>query len=263
MRAKVAGLAVVLVLGVTAVAALLAGGMAPVAVGTCAPQRAGASGGTSQLRFLDARDDHATFTFGLSAVGTFAIPAIRVEQSAVSENARTFRVRFEGASTVNPDGTRSLEALPLLQPEDRLLREVRFVEDAAGASTWEVVAAGTACPRLAVKRYQVGTFARAQVTLSFGNPSSITVEPNPPLGPQVWVSGTGFAPSSTVDIAIGDVVVTAAPTARDGTFEKGTFVYDLRPGLYRIAARDALGHAATAPLEVPLLPFVPDLVPRP
>jgi hypothetical protein len=170
-------------------------------------------------------------------------------------------MRLEGASTTNPDGTPSLEGLRLLQPEDRILREVRFVADRDGASTWEIVVSGNACPRLLTKRYQEGSFARAQVTLSFGNRSSITVEPNPPQGPQVWVSGAGFAPSSVASVAIADSVVTA-PTTADGTFEKGVFVYDLPPGLYRIVASDARGHTASAPLEVPLRPFVPDISPR-
>ncbi len=260
MSARVTVAAVGLVIVLVAVAALVAANAVPTVAGSCPPLEGGGSRGRTQVRFLDARDDHVTFTFGRSAGADFDIPHYRVVQ--LESDHRAFRARFGGSSTVNPDGTPSIEGLTRIQPEDRLLREVRFVEDRDGDSVWDVAAADTVCPRVALKSYVVGTFPRVQLILSFGNASSITLEPNPPLGPQIWVSGAGFAPSSSVRIALGGSAVDRAPTAPDGTFEKGLFVYDLEPGIYRVTARDARGHSASNQLTVPREPFVPDLVPR-
>src|SRR3989442_1280039 len=123
MPNRLAIAALALVLGIVAVAAVVASNAAPVLAGSCAPLEGGGNGGTSQVRFLDARDDHVTFTFGQSAIGSFEVPRYRLEQSGSASDRRTFALRFGAASTTNPDGSPSLEALPLLQPEDRVLRQ--------------------------------------------------------------------------------------------------------------------------------------------
>ncbi|OLC52774.1 MAG: hypothetical protein AUH85_16065 [Chloroflexi bacterium 13_1_40CM_4_68_4] len=229
--------------------------------GGCGTVRGGVDGGYAQLRFVDSREDHATFTFGQSQNGTFQPPPYELSESARAGDHRVFRLRFSNASTVNPDGSPSLEGLPLLQPADDELRQVRLISDADRTITWEITSEGARCPRVTAKRYTQGTFPRVQVVVMFADKGAITVEPATMVGPQVWVSGIAFAADNEVDVILNDTTVTAMTTAT-GTFEKALYVFDLPPGLYRVRARDRVGHDASASLTIPLQPIVPDLVPR-
>ena len=256
----------VALIGIAAVLALAIGIVATrgnaATVGACGTLRGGGSGGQAQLRFVDSREDHATFTFGQSEAGDFQPPAYELAQSAQDGARRSFRLRFSGASTVNPDGSASLvEDLPVQQPDDDVLRQVRLIEDANRTTTWEIVADATRCPRVLWKRYYQGTFPRVQVVVLFTDRGAISVEPATVVGPQVWVSGTAFAPSAQVDVILNDVTTTATTTA-DGTFEKALYIFDLGPGNYRVRARDRFGHDASAAMIVPRQPIVPDLTPR-
>ena len=230
--------------------------------GPCATLRGGTSGGQAQLRFIDSREDHATFTFGQSQIGTFQAPGYELSQQSQDAGRRVFRLRFTGASIVNPDGSPSLvEDLPLQQPDDDVLREVRFVADADRTTTWQITADATRCPTVALKQYYQGTFPRVQLVVLFTDRGAISVEPATMVGPQVWVSGIGFGADVDVDVVLNDATVTARTTLA-GTFEKALYVFDLPPGIYRVRVRDRASHDASAALVIPRQPIVPDLTPR-
>lgn len=229
--------------------------------GACGNVRGGVDGGYAQLRFVDSREDHATFTFGQSQTGTFQPPPYELSEGAREGAHRVFRLRFSNASTVNPDGSPSLEGLALLQPDDEELRQVRLVSNANSTITWEITSEGTRCPRVAAKRYTQGTFPRVQVVVLFADRGAITVEPATMVGPQVWVSGIAFGTGAVVDVILNDTTVTAM-TTDTGAFEKALYVFDLPPGVYRVRAHDRVGHDASAALTIPAQPIVPDLVPR-
>src|SRR5205085_11281986 len=207
-------------------------------VGSCGAIRGGGSGGQAQLRFVDAREDHSTFTFGQSQAGDFQPPSYELAQTGQDGGRRGFTLRFAGASTVNPDGSPSLvEDLPIQQPDDDVLREVRMLNDgAARTTTWQITAEATRCPHVAAKRYYQGTFPRVQVVVLFTDRGAISVEPAVVVGPQVWVSGIAFAPAIEVEVTLNDVAVTAA-TTKEGTFEKALYIFDLPPGNYRVNVR--------------------------
>ena len=135
-------------------------------VGSCGEVRGGGAGGRSQLRFVDAREDHATFTFGQSQEGQFQPPSYELSEGPRENGHRAFTLTFGTTSTVNPDGSPSLESLDLLQPDDRALREVRLVGEKELRVTWHLLADG-GCPRVVAKRYTQGTFPRVQVAVVF------------------------------------------------------------------------------------------------
>ena len=220
----------------------------------------GGAGGRSQLRFVDAREDHATFTFGQSQEGQFQPPSYELSEGPRENGHRAFTLTFGTTSTVNPDGSPSLESLDLLQPDDRALREVRLVGEKELRVTWHLLADG-GCPRVVAKRYTQGTFPRVQVAVVFDRRGAVTIEPATMIGPQVWVSGIDFAPDERIDVELNDAVVTAR-SVPDGSFEKALYVFDLPPGVYRVTARDQSGHVAHGALLVPVVPIVPDLTPR-
>ena len=231
-------------------------------IGSCGTLRGGTAGGQSQLRFIDTREDHATFTFGQSQIGTFQVPTYDLTQTSQDGTRRVFVLRFGGASIVNPDGSPSLvEDLPVQQPDDDILVEVRFVADADRTTTWRIASDGTRCPRVLTKQYYQGTFPRAQIVVLFGDRGAVSVEPATMVGPQVWVSGIGFGANATVDVLLNGASVSALTTA-SGTFEKAVYVFELPPGRYRVRARDGSGHDASAQLTIPRQPIVPDLTPR-
>ena len=94
MRAALAlpALAVVAALAIALLA--LSAGAAP--AGTCASIRGGGSGGNSQIRFLDAREDHATFTFGQSADGL----AQRIRGGAMQNPVTWFEIIGKDAAAL-------------------------------------------------------------------------------------------------------------------------------------------------------------------
>jgi hypothetical protein len=258
VRAALA-LAALAVIGALAVALLaFSAGAAP--AGTCGAIRGGGSAGNSQLRFLDAREDHATFTFGQSADGQFQPPSFELTEAPRERGRRVFTLRLGSTSMLNPDGTPSFEGPPLVQPDDRALREVRFVGEQERSITWRLVADG-GCPRLLTKRYTQGTFPRAQIVVLFDRRGAVTIEPATMVGPQVWVSGIDFAPNEEIEVELNEAVVTARSGA-EGAFEKALYVFDLPPGAYRIGVRDQSGDHADGALLIPVVPIVPDLVPR-
>ena len=98
------------------------------------------------------------FEFGPSTVpgGVYAMPPYRVAvatslsgpsgQPVPIEGSALFGVRFQNASTVDPNGTRTYTGATSLKPTTPLIKEVRLVEDFERVMNWGVGLQRLVCP---------------------------------------------------------------------------------------------------------------------
>src|SRR6266850_3747391 len=87
---------------------------------TCGATTGGRVGAETQLRFVEANDTQIVLTFGASsASNVFDVPAFELAPLEGAGAARAYRLRVMGASTLNPDGTKSYNGLSGLEPGGR------------------------------------------------------------------------------------------------------------------------------------------------
>jgi hypothetical protein len=104
--------------------------------------------------------DRLVFEFAPSTVpgGVYAMPPFRVAvatslsgpsgQPVPIEGSALFGVRFQNASTVDPNGTRTYTGANSLKPTTPLIKEVRLVEDFERVLVWGVGLQRLQCPTL-------------------------------------------------------------------------------------------------------------------
>jgi hypothetical protein len=103
--------------------------------------------------------DRLVFEFGQStAPGSFGMPAYSVEtasslsgpsgQPVTLVGSALFGVRFQNASTQNPNGTPSYTGSTDLKPTTPLIKEVKIVEDFERVLLWGVGLDHLACPKV-------------------------------------------------------------------------------------------------------------------
>jgi hypothetical protein len=104
--------------------------------------------------------DRLVFEFGPStAPGVYGMPPFRVAvatslsgpsgQPVPIEGSALFGVRFQNASTVDPNGSRSYTGATSLKPTTTpLIKEVRLVEDFERVMVWGVGLSRLQCPAL-------------------------------------------------------------------------------------------------------------------
>ena len=113
-----------------------------------------------------------------------------------------------------------------------------------------------ACPHVASKTYVYGKSPRAQIVLTFGGASSLTLETvsdavgGAPIGTPVQASGVGYAPSAKIRITIGGRAVWDTTANEDGTFDSGFWIPDREPGPYTVTATDGHGHVGRTTLRI-------------
>lgn len=226
----------------------------PVSCGTTTAGRAGAE---TQLRFFEASDTQIVLTFGASSASNdFDVPAFELVPLEGAGAARAYRLRVRGASTLNPDGTKSYNGLSGLEPGGRTVRAANLIDESARVVTFTILLERDVCPFVAAKVYQYGKSPRAQIALTFGGASALTLETisdavgGAPIGTPVQASGAGYEPSSKISITIGGRLVWDTTANADGTFDSGFWIPDREPGPYTVTATDGHGHVGTTTLRV-------------
>ena len=224
---------------------------------TCGPTTAGRQGAEAQLRFAEASDTQIVLTFGASsASNVFDVPAFELIPLEGAGAPRAYRLRVRGASMLNPDGTKSYTGLNGLEPGGRTVRAINLIDDSARVVTFTVLLERDVCPFVAAKVYQYGKSPRAQIALTFGGASALTLETisdavgGALIGTPVQASGAGYEPSSKISIAIGGRLVWDTTANADGTFDSGFWIPDREPGLYTVTATDGHGHLGATTLRV-------------
>jgi hypothetical protein len=143
-------------------AATLAPGSTPAAA--CAERTGGATTNQAQLTAIRIAHnpgfDRLVFEFGPSTVpgGVYGMPPFRVAvatsltgpsgQPVPIEGNALFGVRFQNASTVDPNGARTYTGPTSLKPTTPLIKEVRLVEDFERVLVWGVGLQRLQCPTL-------------------------------------------------------------------------------------------------------------------
>lgn len=218
---------------------------------SCAAASGGQPGARAQLRFVDVSDERVIFIFGLAAGGGFGLPTYAVEP----REGASFIVRFDGASTINEDGSASYDGSGEIRG-DGLVRKVRLVNDSGASMRWELELAARTCPRVIGRAYAAGTtFPRAQVALLLRGDSAITIESSTRYaGGPITLSGLGFAPSKAVTITIAGHEAHRTMSDADGAINTSFFIPELSAGTYALVAADASGHQARVSLEVTVRP---------
>ena len=240
---------------------LLLTACAPAATSTlpvaCAGTTGGQAGAETQLRFVEASDTQIVLTFGASSASNdFGVPAFTLEPLEGSNAPRSYRLRVNGTSSLNPDGTTSYTGLRTIEPGGRTVRNISFVEDAARRMVFNVALERQACPHVASKTYVYGKSPRAQIVLTFGGASALTLETvsdavgGAPIGTPVQASGAGYAPSAKIRITIGGRAVWDTTASEDGTFDSGFWIPEREPGTYTVTATDGHGHVGTTTLRI-------------
>jgi hypothetical protein len=221
----------------------------------------GTSGGQAlaetQLRFVEASDTQIVLTFGASSASNdFGVPAFTLELLEGANAPRSYRLRVKGTSSQNPDGTSSYTGLRTIEPGGRTVRNISFVNETAREMLFNVALERQACPHVASKTYVYGKSPRAQIAITFGGASSLTIETvsdavgGAPIGTPVQASGLGYAPSAKIRITIGGRAVWDTTANEDGTFDSGFWIPDREPGLYSVTATDGHGHTGTSTLRI-------------
>src|SRR5439155_851489 len=142
-----------------------------------------------------------------AATGT-GVPAFELTPLEGAGSPRAYRLKVSGSSTLNPDGTASYRGLKGLEPGGRTVRAIDLIDEAARVVTFTVALERDVCPFVAAKVYQYGKSPRAQIALTFGGASALTIETisdavgGAPIGTTVKVSGAGYEPSSNIRITI-------------------------------------------------------------
>jgi hypothetical protein len=223
----------------------------------CGPVTGGRAGAETQLRFVEASDTEVVLTFGASsASNVFDVPAFELTPVVGTSAPRAFRLRVSGTSTLNPDGTASYNGLRAIEPGGRTVRGITAVDEAQRVMTFNVALERDACPFVAVKTYQYGKSPRAQIALTFGGASALTLETvsdvvgGAPIGTPAQASGAGYAPSSRISVSVGGRRVWDTTANADGTFDSGFWIPEREPGLYTVTATDGHGHVGTTTLRV-------------
>ena len=224
---------------------------------SCEGANGGHAGAQTQLRFVEATDTQVVLTFGASAASNdFAVPAFTLELLEGSNAPRSYRLRVNGTSSLNPDGTSSYTGLRTIEPGGRTVRNISFVDETARQMIFNVALERQACPHVASKTYVYGKSPRAQIVLTFGGASSLTLETvsdavgGAPIGTPVQASGMGYAPSAKIRITIGGRAVWDTTANADGTFDSGFWIPEREPGPYTVTATDGQGHIGTTTLRV-------------
>jgi len=224
---------------------------------SCEAASGGQAGAETQLRFVEATDTQVVLTFGASASSNdFAVPAFALELLEGSNAPRSYRLRVNGASSLNPDGTASYTGQRTIEPGGRTVRNISFVDDTARRMIFNVALERQACPHVASKSYVYGKSPRAQIVLTFGGASSLTLETvsdavgGAPIGTAVQASGVGYGPSAKIRITIGGRAVWDTIANADGTFDSGFWIPDREPGPYTVTATDGQGHIGTTTLRI-------------
>jgi hypothetical protein len=130
----------------------------------CAERTGGATANQAQLTAIRIAHnpgfDRLVFEFGPSTVpgGVYGMPPFRVAvatslsgpsgQPVPIEGNALFGVRFQNASTVDPNGTRTYTGPTSLKPTTPLIKEVRLVEDFERVLVWGVGLQRLQCPAL-------------------------------------------------------------------------------------------------------------------
>jgi hypothetical protein len=217
----------------------------------------GRAGAQTQLRFVEANDTQIVLTFGASAASNdFDVPGFALEPLSGSNAPRTYRLRVDGTSTQNPDGTASYTGLRTVEPGGRTVRSVSFVDESARRMVFNVALERQACPYVASKTYVYGKSPRAQIVLTFGGASSLTLETisdavgGAPVGTAVQASGIGYEPSAKIRLTIGGRAVWDTTANEDGTFDSGFWIPEREPGVYTATATDGHGHVGTTTIRV-------------
>jgi len=224
---------------------------------SCGPTSGGQAGAQTQLRFVEANDTQIVLTFGASAASNdFGVPAFAIEPLEGANAPRSFRLHVDGTSSLNPDGTSSYTGLKTLEPGGRTVRNVSLVDESARRMLFNIALERQTCPHVASKTYVYGKSPRAQIVLTFGGASSLTIETisdavgGAPVGTAVQASGVGYAPSAKIRITIGGRAVWDTTANADGTFDSGFWIPDREPGPYTVTATDGQGHIGTTTLRV-------------
>jgi hypothetical protein len=224
---------------------------------TCGATTGGRAGAETQLRFIEASDTEIVLTFGASAASNvFDVPAFELTPLEGTSGRRAYRLRVNGTSTLNPDGTLSYHGLRGLEPGGRTVRGITLIDETSRVMTFTVLLERDTCPFVASKAYQYGKSPRAQIALTFGGASALTLETvsdvvgGAPIGTAVQASGAGYEPSSKISITLGGRLVWDTMANADGTFDSGFWIPDREPGLYTVTATDGHGHVGTTTLRV-------------
>jgi hypothetical protein len=224
---------------------------------TCGATSGGRAGAETQLRFVEASDTEIVLTFGASsASNVFEVPAFELTPLEGSGAPRAYRLRVSGTSTVNPDGTKSYRGLDALEPGGRSVRGITFIDESQRVMTFTVQLERDVCPFVSTKAYAYGKSPRAQIALTFGGASALTLETisdavgGAPIGTPVQSSGAGYEPLSKITITLGGRPVWDTIANSDGTFDSGFWIPEREPGLYTVTATDGHGHVGTTALRV-------------
>jgi hypothetical protein len=224
---------------------------------SCGATSGGQAGTETQLRFVEANDTQIVLTFGASAVSNeFGVPAFELVPLEGSSAPRSYRLHVNGTSTLNPDGTTSYTGLKTIEPGGRTVRNISFVDETARRMLFNIALERQACPYVASKMYVCGKSPRAQIVLTFGGASSLTLETisdavgGAPIGTAVQASGVGYEPSAKIRITIGGRAAWDTTANPDGTFDSGFWIPDRDPGVYTVTATDGRGHVGTTSLRI-------------
>jgi hypothetical protein len=224
---------------------------------TCDASQGGRAGTQTQLRFVEATDNQVVLTFGASSESNdFDVPAFTLEQLDGTTAPRAYRLRVNGTSTLNPDGTASYTGLKVIEPGSNTVRGIAFVDEARRAMTFVVTLERVACPFIAARQYQYGKSPRAQIVLTFGGASSLTLETvsdvvgGAPNGTPVMATGIGYTPGATIRLKIDGKQIWDTVANADGSFDSSFWIPERDPGLYTVVATDGRGHTGTTTLRV-------------
>src|SRR5207249_2541527 len=144
---------------------------------TCGATHGGHPGAETQLRFVEATETEIVLTFGASsASNVFDVPAFELTPLEGAGSPRAYRLKVSGSSTLNPDGTASYRGLKGLEPGGRTARAIDLIDESARVVTFTVALERDVCPFVAAKVYQYGKSPRAQIALTFGGASALTIE---------------------------------------------------------------------------------------
>jgi hypothetical protein len=223
----------------------------------CEGMSGGQAGSETQLRFVEATDTQIVLTFGASAASNdFGVPPFALELLKGSNAPRSYRLGVNGTSSLNPDGTPSYTGLKTVEPGGRTVRSISFVDETARQMIFNVALERQACPHVESKTYVYGKSPRAQIVLTFGGASSLTIETvskavgGAPIGTPVQASGVGYTPSARIRITIGGRAVWDTTANADGTFDSGFWIPEREPGVYTVTATDGRGHLGTTSLRI-------------
>ncbi len=224
---------------------------------SCGATSGGQAGAETQLRFVEANDTQVVLTFGASAASNdFGVPAFALEPLEGSNAPRSYRLRVNGTGAANPDGTSSYTGPRTIEPGGRTVRNISFVDQSARSMIFNIALERQVCPAIASKTYVYGKSPRAQIVLTFGGASSLTLETisdavgGAPIGTAVQASGVGYEPSTRIRITIGGRAVWDTTANADGTFDSGFWIPDREPGPYTVTATDGRGHLGTTTLRI-------------